>query len=334
MAKKIDVGLVWKLISQVTSISVVSDFLKARDLPHSGGSWDALFNQRIQPALHKGDLAIADLVELLRSVEEFGKQHVFLYRLKRDIAADLMDNKRIRRILTNLEISDLLEAPRVFDMPKAPAFVDVRWQSNGAELVVKEVLTRESIEFAGETEDGDTIQRTFKRVRERVVNVGILRKNGTFELRLFSRRGSSKYDDDVKQITQRLKPFFDIGSFAPVSFHKAKEKLWTDRKLLAKQIRYSDVVVSNDDDISLRAYGKVFDADLAGNKAAQDSLDSFLGEDGYFDSSNIWFVKGERVPARDIHVILQGAGNEVAIPTNCSQVDYEYVFSQLLALNT
>ncbi len=200
--------------------------------------------------------------------------------------------------------------------------------------MVKEVLTRESIEFAGETEDGDTIQRTFKRVRERVVNVGILRKNGTFELRLFSRRGSSKYDDDVKQITQRLKPFFDIGSFAPVSFHKAKEKLWTDRKLLAKQIRYSDVVVSNDDDISLRAYGKVFDADLAGNKAAQDSLDSFLGEDGYFDSSNIWFVKGERVPARDIHVILQGAGNEVAIPTNCSQVDYEYVFSQLLALNT
>jgi hypothetical protein len=166
------------------------------------------------------------------------------------------------------------------------------------------------------------------------VNVGVIRKNGTFELRLFSRRGPSKYDDDVKQITHRWKPFLDIASFAPVSFSKAKEKLWTDRKLLAKQIRYSDVVVSNDDDISLRAFGKVFDADLAGNMAAQNSLDSFLNEEGYFDSSNIWFIQGEKVPARDIHVILQGARNEVAIPTNCSQVDYEYVLSQLLALNT
>lgn len=334
MAKKIDVRLVYRLISQVTSLSVVSDFLRARGLPHSGGSWDALFEKRIEPALQNGRLTVAELVELLRSVEEYGKQHVFLYRLKRDVAAELMDPKRVARVLAQLEVSDLLDAPRVFDMPKAPAFVDVRWQNNDSELVIKEVLTRESIEFTGEVDDGDTIQRTFKRIRERVVNVGVIRKNGTFELRLFSRRGPSKYDDDVRQITQRWKPFLDIASFAPVSFSKAKEKLWTDRKLLSKQIRYSDVVVSNDDDISLRAFGKVFDADLAGNKAAQDSLDSFLSEDGYFDSSNIWFIQGERVPARDIHVILQGASNEVAIPTNCSQVDYEYVLSQLLALNT
>lgn len=334
MTRKIDVRLVYKLISQGTSLAVISDFLRARNLAHSGGSWESLFEKRIAPALQDGSLTVAELVELLRSVEEYGKQHVFLYRLKRDVATELMDHNRVIRVLAKLEISDLLDAPRVFEMPKAPTFVEVRWQNNNSELVVKEVLTRESIEFAGETEHGDTIQRTFKRIRERVVNVGVIRKNGTFELRLFSRRGPSKYDDDVKQITQRWKPFFDIASFAPVSFSKAKAKLWTDRKLLSKLIRYSDVVVSNDDDISLRAFGKVFDADLAGNIAAQNSLDSFLSEEGYFDSSNIWFVRGKEVPARDIHVILQGASNEVAIPTNCSQVDYEYVLSQLLSLNT
>ncbi|MBX3653170.1 MAG: hypothetical protein KF686_03225 [Ramlibacter sp.] len=334
MTKKIDVSLIYKLISQGTSLAVVSDFLKARNLPHSGGSWDSLFEKRIEPALRDGSLTVAELIELLRSVEEYGKQHVFLYRLRRDVAAELMDPKRIARVLALLEVSDLLDAPRVFEMPRTPTFADVRWQHNDSELVIKEVLTRESIEFSGETEHGDTIQRTYKRIRERVVNVGVIRKNGTFELRLFSRRGPSKYDDDLKQITQRWKPFLDIASFAPVSLSKAKEKLWTDRGLLAKQIRYSDVVVSNDDDISLRAFGKVFDADLAGNKAAQSSLDIFLTEDGYFDSSNIWFIQGEKVPARDIHVVLQGASNEVAIPTNCSQVDYEYVLSQLLALNT
>lgn len=334
MAKEIDVRLVYKLISQVTSLSVVSDFLRARDLPHSGGSWESLFEKRIEPALQEGRLTAAELIELLRSVEEYGKQHVFFYLLERDAAAELIAPKRVGHVLTQLEVSDLLDQPRVFDMPKAPTFVDVRWQNNDSELVIKEVLTKESFEFAGETEHGDTIQRTFKRVRERVVNIGVLRKNGTFELRLFSRRGSSKYDDDVKQITHRWKPFLDIATFAPISFSKAKAKLWTDRKLLAKQIRYSDVVVSNDDNISLRAFGKVFDADLAGNEPAQNSLDSFLGKDGYFDSSNIWFIQGKVVPARDIHVLLQGASNEVVIPTNCSQVDYDYVLSQLLALNT
>lgn len=333
MTIKIDVRLVYKLISQVTSLAVVSDFLKSRNLPYSGSSWENLFEKRIEPALRDGSITANDLVELLRSAEEYGKQHVFLYRLKRDKAAELVDHKRVERILASLEVSDLLEAPRVFEMPKAPTFADIRWQNNNSELVIKEVLTRESIEFSGETEHGDTIQRTFKKIRERVVNVGILRKNGTFELRLFSRRGPSKYDDDVREITQRWKPFFEIDSFAPVSFLKAKGKLWTDRKLLTKQIRYSDMIVSNDDDISLRAFGKVFDVNVAGNKAAQNSLDSFLKDDGYFDSSNIWFVKGEKVPARDVHVILQGASNEVAIPTNCSKDDYEYVISQLLSFN-
>jgi hypothetical protein len=334
MAKKIDVRLVYKLISQVTSLAVLSDFLKTRGLPHSGGSWESFFEKRIEPALQDGRLTVADLVELLRSSEEYGKQHIFIYRLKREVAASLINQERIKKILAELNLTDLLVEPRVFDTPITPTFVDVRWQNNESELIIKEVLTKESIEFSDEKQIGDTIHRTYKKIRERVVNVGVIRKNGTFELRLFSRRGPSKYDDDVKLITNRWKPFLDIDTFAPVSLLKAKNKLWSDREILSKKIRYSDIVVSNDDDISLRAFGKVFDTDLAGSNAAQKSLDSFLSEEGYFDSSNIWFIKGTKVPARDIHVILQGANNEVAIPTNCSRVDYEYVFSQLLALNT
>lgn len=335
MTKRIDVTLVHKLVSQATSLAVVSDFLKSRGLPHSAGSWDEMYERRIQPALQDGRLSVAEFVDLLRTVEEYGKQHIFLFKLKPAVAAALIDARHIKRVLASLDLEDLLSLPRVFEMPQHPSFADVRWQANGNELVIKEVLTRESFEFAGETTDGDVIQRTFKKVRERVVNVGVLRKNGTFELRMNSRRGSSRYDEDLKLLTARWKPLVDIGAMIPVSLAKAKKSLWTDRKALAKKIRYSDVTVRNDDDISLKAFGNADTANVAGNAAAQHSVDTFLKSDGYCDSSNIWFTKVEGgLPSRDIHVVLHGAHNEFAVPTNCSQADYEYVLSELLGLNT
>lgn len=99
------------------------------------------------------------------------------------------------------------------------------------------------------------------------------------------------------------------------------------------KIRFSDLTVSNDEDVSLKAFGKVLTTNVAGSAAAVGSVDSFLASDGYCDSSNIWFLKGSPVPARDIHVVLSGEENEIAVPANCSEVDYEYVLSELKALN-
>jgi hypothetical protein len=314
---------------------VVSEFLKARNLAYSAGSWDAMFKTRIEPAIADSRLAIADLVTLLRSVEEYGQQHIFLYRTAAANVAALLDRTRVTQTLTSLGIAGVLVEPLHFEFPPAPAIVDVRWADNDRTLVIKEVITRESFELTGESMNGDTFQKTYKRVRERGVNILSLTASGDLQIRLNSRRGSSRYTDDLLQFVQRMAAFVPVHAFAIVSLHKAKAKLWTDRKTLASKIRYSDLVVTNDEDVSLRAYGNALDVNVVGNDAAEASVDSFLSSNGYCESSNVWFMKGSvtPVPARDIHVVLNGEANEFAVPANCSEADYEYVLSEIRTLN-
>lgn len=78
------VDLIAKLLSETTSLAIVSAFLKERRLAHSAPSWDSMINNRLRPALKSRDISFEDLVELLGSVEEHGRQHVFLYRCSKD----------------------------------------------------------------------------------------------------------------------------------------------------------------------------------------------------------------------------------------------------------
>lgn len=336
MATVQNLQLIFKLIEQATSLGVVSEFLKSKGLTYSAGSWAEMYSLRIEPAVAESKLLLQDLIDLLRDVEEYGQQHIFLYKTKPTAAQDLMNRERIKSILRATKHEDLIAQPRMFEFPEKPSIVDVRWTTakEDLELVMKEVLTHESLEYESTVDDGDYQKRIYKRHRTRAVNVIVLRRNGELELRMNSRRGSSKYDEDLKAIAHRLRPFFDLNSFIPISLAKAKAKLWQDRLTLASKIRYSDLVFTNDEDVSLRAYGNAMTVNVVGNKGAVDSLETFVSNDGYCDESNIWFIKGSPTPARDIHLVLQGAANEFAIPTQCTKADYEYVLSELKTLNT
>lgn len=328
--------LIFKLIERSTTLSVVSDFLKSKGLPHSAGSWAEMYDKRIEPVINEGRLTVNDLTELLRSVEEYGQQHVFLFRIKREAATKLMDRQRIENVLIALKIEHLLNTPDLFEFPEQPTFVDVRWSrvvNKDFELVIKEVQTREAFEFVNVTSSGETLQRNYRRVLERTVNLLTLKSNGKLEIRLNSRRGPSNYSEDLKYFAERVSPFLGINLFSPISLSKAKNRLWADRAELSGKIRYADVVVTNDEDVSLRAYGNELNVNVISSKPAESSVDSFLASNGYCESSNIWFVKGDPRPDRDVHVVLHGQANEFSVPTNCSQSDYEYVLSEIEALN-
>jgi hypothetical protein len=55
----------------VTSLSVVGEFLKSKELHHSAGSWQDLLDKRIIPALRAQQITLKELNQLLAEVEEF-----------------------------------------------------------------------------------------------------------------------------------------------------------------------------------------------------------------------------------------------------------------------
>ena len=65
-------ALVMEPLQSVTSLSVVSEFLKSKGVPHSAGSWEEMHEKRIAPSLHSKKITLPELVHLLGEAEELG----------------------------------------------------------------------------------------------------------------------------------------------------------------------------------------------------------------------------------------------------------------------
>src|SRR5438552_153875 len=112
--------LVTELLSRATSLGVVSEFLKARGLHHSAGSWDEMRDKRIIPAIGRQKLTIDDLTKLLSEVEEFGRNHTFLYQGKQGDIKKLFDEDYISRVSRRLGHPQVLNGSALVDLPDDP----------------------------------------------------------------------------------------------------------------------------------------------------------------------------------------------------------------------
>ena len=74
------VNLICDLLRSATSLAVVTDFLKSKNISSSAGSWDEMKEKRLLPALQQQKITVADLKRLLSEAEEFGHNHIFLYQ--------------------------------------------------------------------------------------------------------------------------------------------------------------------------------------------------------------------------------------------------------------
>jgi hypothetical protein len=91
-------ALVMQLLPCVTSLSVVSEFLKSKGVPHSAGSWEEMHEKRIVPSLHSKKITLPELIHLLGEAEEFGRCHVFLYSAKKNDVEKCMRQDHIHSL--------------------------------------------------------------------------------------------------------------------------------------------------------------------------------------------------------------------------------------------
>ena len=341
MAQNSNVSLIIKLLQETTTLSAVSNFLKEKGLHYSASSWEQLRSERLLPALDKHQLDIKDLINLLRTSEEYGRQHVFLYKcLSEDKISELLNKERIQRILVEIELSDILNEPKILEQPVSPTIVDFRFEENvnGSlkGVVIKIIESRITEKFVGERIDADdTINRTYKKIRERVVNVITLRANGDLEIRIASQESKS-YKNNVDSIWGLIGDIFPRGYFSEVYLNVAKDYLWKNRCALNDVIKFSGITQRNDVGTIIKAATGSQSENLFDDVGANDCMETFSNHDAHCETHNIWFkiIQGESIPSNEIHTVISGELNEFAITPHSSEENYEYVISQLRKFNS
>ena len=328
-----NVKKILRLLQSVTSLSVVAEFLKSKQLPHSAGSWTELEATRILPAVQRREIAVNELARLLAEAEEFGRFHVFLYTAKRKDAELLMERSRIEKTCRNLRLAGVFQEPLIEEIPAKPTLTEIRQDTlTGARCwVFKIVEERLEKRFVSETEDETTVRKEWEKVKVRAVNVARLHESGFLEIRIQSHLSSTQYEADLNRVWLMLKDFLTPTQFSPLSLAKVKTQLWAQRKSLKQKIRFSDSKMQNNAGTTLIASTGREEADLFGDPGATASLDQFIDHGAHCDSSNVWWRPVEGLINREIHVLLSGMNNEFAVPASCTKVEYEFVLNELRA---
>lgn len=325
-----------ELLRQTTSKDIVAEFLRSKGVPYTG-TWPELIDKRLTSAVEDNKISNAELIEVLRSVEEYGKQHVFLQRCKPSVAVALIDRKRISDILIATGKADILTEPAILDQPAVPTIVDVRWDTAKVDLSLTIKLIEQRVfikQGPPETLPDGRIARIQTEEKQRAVHVVKLHRTGLLELRIASQTSKSKYEQEVFRVWKYFEPFLPSQSFGDVSLALAKEQLWANREKNSDIYEYSNHWIRDE-------YGNVISAitsggknGLSSNHAVGRGLDYTLKNDGnsYSEGSNCWFKKSTSL-SNDVHVLLSGQTNEFVLPANCTQEDYQYVLDQLLYFN-
>lgn len=326
------VELLVKLLREASSLDVVGIFLKLHNVPHTIPNWDALLEKRLLPALEENRMTVGDLEALLADAEEHGRQHVFVYQTDKAYAADLLGREKLSKWAKKVGLD--LDALDLQDLPDEQLVTSVRLETErGApQLVIKAVEKRIYYQFIGEKTDGDKLTKTWHREEQRAVNVCRLKANGMFEIRIASRKNTTKYKEDIQAFWELLDGLTGAGFFKQFSLQKAKTNLERQKLQLKSEIRFSDSILRNDNGVVLTAAAGSHQANLFDDPGASDSFQAFIRRNGYCDQSNIWWIKQKEgaPPEKDIHVRLAGEINEFAITASCSKADYNHVLNRIL----
>lgn len=332
-----DFEALMKLLSEVTSIGVVSDFLRSKNLAHSAGSWDELREKRLKRALQAGSVTMDELKHLLAEAEEFGRSHTFLYKCTRAAAAPFLDRGKVASVAAGLGLEASLGVGQVLDQPNEPHIASIRLEEDGrgTSLVLKIVEKRTRHKYVGERIEGKKLLAEWDISEARAVNVVRLFSFGVLEVRIASHQNSTRYDGDVTRVLRLVRPFLQGLHMDEFSLGKTKIKLWENRKDYAEIVRFSQQTLRNAAGSTLSGSARSEEKDIRNDKSLSAGLGAFwkTGET-YCESSNIYWIAGkDALPSKEIHLILPELRNEFAVPAACSKQDYEYVFDQLRALS-
>lgn len=332
--------VIFGLLRQATNQQVVRDFLKTKNVPVSAANWDDLYEKRILPALQESKFTITDLRELLQQVEEFGRQHTFLFQCSPARAQALMSPVRISKIAEDEGLQDLMNTPLDLELPDQPTIVDIRlFQPDPAKipasLTIKIVEKRIVRTFNSETIDraAGVITKNYSFTEKRAVNIATLDHDGLLELRIASQDTQTKYTNLVRDLLSKIRHFIPHDGFAMVSLNDAKSKILTDRVKLAGEIRYSNSTAKNDLGTVMQISSSSQEDNLSSDGGSMAALDSFLAGDGHVTGTNVYVKIPGKDAKREIHLLISGEVNEFAIPVACSAGEYSYVRGKVIALN-
>lgn len=340
--RSLDLDLLFELLKDQGTLEQAGMFLRSKGLEHSSGNWKDMVDTRLRPAYDEGKLSLDELRQFLGEVEEHGRQHVFLYKLRggQEIGS-LFDEKRLGQAIRSSGIVGGLGQGSLVNMPDKPTVTEVRYDDRGDVrcLVVKLVETRQSLSNKQESESGGKLVVSYDRRPYRAVNLLRIWSDGRAEVRIFSHRDVMAYGRAAENMWAACRPITGNANFDPDRLDALRDGLWRKDRRGAVGTRF---VLRNSDHKNaagnrLRASASGVGATMFDDPVLVASVDRFHAAKDQVQCERAAVVLrasgSEGALVRDLNLIFHGEAHEYTIAAKVTRSEYEYVLDSIIANN-
>lgn len=303
----------------------INDFFLEKGSRYGYSSYNKeQLKEKILESLQEGSFAVNDLIYLLDKIEEFGRQHIYLYQYNANLIDALKDQSFIRELLSEKGIEHVLNSSESLLFPERPTLVSVNHNSDY--LKFKWILINEYHKYLREERTNSHIIKYYKVIKTRDIRSFRIDLNtGWADLMIKKLHRGSKYRFIEEQLLQEINQFIDIRNLMPIQVKRAikplnessevrirKEKMQT---LGGCHIEFTSPSRGSDlrDETSVRTHR---------NNLGRTSSSSF--------GNYYWYSTAQL--EQETHVTIYGNDNRVGIHRQCYEKEVDYVLSRIRAL--
>jgi hypothetical protein len=308
----------------------VTQLLKDHRLPYSG-SWDELLTNRVPHAVQSGKVQIAELYDLVRAAEEFGRQRVFLYLPLRESRNGPPSEQRVHEWAIHRGVARRMTTPHLVESVDEPEVVHIASDElpSGRGITIKEIDRRHLRRQIEEDDQQALVVVTYEKTFIRVVNIVRIHSDGLVEFRVGTRGAGPTAQATEERLWSLLRPLLEQEDYEPLSLQDTRRNLFQQRAKLAKRIRFSEMQIRTAGGATLRMKHEEHEADLFDDefieRTAAEADDSSTCDGEYF--TFLKQVKGQ--PRADVRIDLEGPVNSFAVIGHCTPADYEHALTEL-----
>lgn len=332
-----DIETFFRLVERQGTLEQVSNFLRQAGLPFSGGSWKAMIDTRLRPAVADNKLSEDQILDLLRQTEEHGSQHVFLYTLVGKKSVDNLFSQKLPAILKEASFPALGQAS-IVDMPASPTLVEIRAENtNPRSIVFKIVEKRSFFDKVSDKQGNGQLVVTYNEVPYRAVNLMRIFEDGRAEIRIQSHTNVYNYGALANGVFNILSPVVEKWHWRDLELEAFKRNLFDPARRTALQsifgLRHTQH--SNLDGTRLTAAAGTPGTSMYDDPELVASVDRFLEKVNHAHCERVAItLKKSNHFVRPVTLLIGGEVNEFAITSKVSRNEYEYILDSVLKHNS
>lgn len=231
---KDQLGKLLSLVEQLCTRNVIASLL--REARNAGGqvrvagTKQELTFVHLRAAIETGALSLERVYDVLRSAEENGSQHIFLYRARSShLTKKYGQADAIASRLFGMNWEREMHFPQLHLLPRGVVWSDFRFDKPsdklGAGWTAKLYAGIERVTLAEEREEGDRIIRIYERTTSREVFLIRWHEAGLLELRVPRDASSKGVISSLYDLWGSVKAAVDEKDFQPVDLARASGRL-------------------------------------------------------------------------------------------------------------